>query len=318
MSDKLFQQIGQIPPLKFWLLASAAALATAAAFWFAFRWLGRARVIEDMPTSRIRSAPQGYVELDGTARMMDGEPIVAPLSSRPCCWFRYKVERRGDKGWYRVEGGSSDGLFLLEDGTGRCIVDPEGAEVTPGERRVWRGSRRQPDTTMPSTHDESTLLRVGRWLGRNALGSSRYRYTEELILDGMPLYAIGEFKTLDELDHRLARQEIARGLLREWKRDSTALQARFDANGDGRVDEQEWTEARRQAQREAARQQQAQSQRQIPHLLFRPASGRPFLISTHPQFALARRYRWMAAGAAAGFLLAGGLVTWLITVRMVG
>ena len=36
------------------------------------------RLIEDMPTTRLRAAAQGYVELKGTARLFAGEPIVAP------------------------------------------------------------------------------------------------------------------------------------------------------------------------------------------------------------------------------------------------
>lgn len=319
MDVEVVRQIGQMPAFKFWLLATGAILVTAAAFAFAFRWLRRARLIEDMPTSRIRSAAQGYVELEGTARAMAGEPVIAPLTGQPCCWYRYKVERRGDRGgWRRLEHGASDALFLLEDGTGRCVVDPEGADVTLQERHVWYGTNRRPGNAASRNGNANMLLRVGRWLGRNALDGDRYRYTEELIVDGMPLYAMGEFKTLDELDDRRARGEITRGLLREWKRDGAALLARFDANEDGRLDEQEWEAARQLARKEAARMQQAQHRQQIPHLLFRPRSGRAFLLSTKSQSDLARRYRWRAAGGAAAFLLAGGAATWLITARMLG
>ena len=101
------------------------ALCVAAAAWGAFRaWraLHVARMVEDMPTARAGSAHQGYVELEGRARLMDGPPIVAPLSREPCVWFRYVIEERlqgwsgqNHKGWKVTERGASDDLFWLDD-----------------------------------------------------------------------------------------------------------------------------------------------------------------------------------------------------------
>ena len=54
------------------------------ALYLGFFGLIRVRRIEDVPTARVRSAPQGYVELIGTAHTLDGEPIIAPLSKKNC------------------------------------------------------------------------------------------------------------------------------------------------------------------------------------------------------------------------------------------
>jgi multidrug resistance efflux pump len=54
----------------------------AAGLWYGFRWWRWARLIEDTPTSQVRSAAQGLVELVGTARGMPGAPVIAPLSRR--------------------------------------------------------------------------------------------------------------------------------------------------------------------------------------------------------------------------------------------
>ena len=86
----------------------------------AYRFLrlqARRRLIEDMPTSRIRSATQGYVELEGRARLMDGPPILSPLTHVECAWYRFKVEKREeDNGnrhrWVVIRQGSSSSLFL--------------------------------------------------------------------------------------------------------------------------------------------------------------------------------------------------------------
>ncbi len=50
---------------KFWLLAACLAAGAAYSFWYAFKAWARNRIIEDTPTSRVRSAAQGYVELNG-------------------------------------------------------------------------------------------------------------------------------------------------------------------------------------------------------------------------------------------------------------
>ena len=50
-----------------------------------FKW---ARLIEGMPTSRIRSASQGYTELIGVAELQ-GNPQLAPLSNTLHLWWRY-------------------------------------------------------------------------------------------------------------------------------------------------------------------------------------------------------------------------------------
>ena len=69
-----------------------ALLAVAAVSFFA--WLAnyrRYRQIHDLPTSRVASAAQGYVELYGHAQMLPGEPVVSRLSRRRCCWYSYEI-----------------------------------------------------------------------------------------------------------------------------------------------------------------------------------------------------------------------------------
>lgn len=61
-----------------WLWTFGLALAAGAAFYFGFRLLRRARLIEDTPSSMIRSAHQGYVELQGWAEPLNDQPLNAP------------------------------------------------------------------------------------------------------------------------------------------------------------------------------------------------------------------------------------------------
>lgn len=294
------------------LLLGALALA---ALYFALRYLVRARIIEDTPTARVRSAHQGYVELNGQSRYLGEEPIQAPLTGIDCCWYRYQIEKRGDKNWRVVESETSDSLFLLRDETGDCIVDPEGAEITPSDRSVWYGSERTPRDRNPVRSDivPQSLLQMARWLNQDVSGGfSRYRYTEERIYALDELYVLGQFKSLDDMDHQESRRELTGAILRDWKRDQPGLLQRYDDNKDGQIDAREWQWARRDAAREAAQQYRQQMQGQLQHSMGPTGSRRhPFLISTLPQFELSRRYRLYAGGSLLALLLLAAALAWL-------
>ena len=182
MSD-LESQLLHMPTAQFWIYLLLAIGGGVVAFYFAFLYLKRARIIEDTPTSKIRSAAQGYVELQGRAQTMEGAPIIAPLTGSACAWYRYKVERFEDKRTRVVESGCSDELFYLVGKTGQCVIDPEGAHVTPRIKKVWYGN---------SASDYSPKARHGQW---QMVFGKRYKYTEERIVEGDTLYAIGEFNT---------------------------------------------------------------------------------------------------------------------------
>jgi hypothetical protein len=289
---------------EYWFAVALLAVAGGAGFVRGFRWWRWARLIEDTPTSRVRSAAQGYVELVGTGRNMPGAPVIAPLSRRPCTWWRYTVERRsrdskGRTKWQVVSRGISDALFLLEDDTGRCIVDPEGAEVLPQASDTWYGSTPLPEAGPP----------VHR--GFRGLGSD-FRYRESRMHDGDPLYAIGWFRTEGNVLPGAVDEDVA-ALLREWKKDQQALLARFDSDGDGTLTLAEWEKAREAAHQQVLQQRRRESARPGVHVLARPdADGKPFLLAAGDAERLARRYRWHSAGGLALFLVAVAALAWML------
>jgi hypothetical protein len=303
---------------KFWFWSLSLSIVGLVAFYFTFRNLVRARLIEDTPTSRIRSAHQGYVELEGEAAAMRGEPIISPITQSPCCWFRYKIERQHDKGWETVRSGTSEGLFLLRDGTGDCIIDPDGAEISCREKNVWYGNSANPLLRRPtkqSVMGSRGLLGVN--ISFNILNDGQYRYTEEAIYPGDPLYAIGLFKSFGEADRQAMREDRIKARLSQWKADHAGLLKRFDRDGDGNIDMAEWEVARRTAIREVTREQLHEDQQPL-HTLSRTTSRRrPFLISAHPEFDLVRRYRYLSIGSISGFIIAGSIAAWMFTTRFI-
>ncbi|MET0378331.1 MAG: GIDE domain-containing protein [Spongiibacteraceae bacterium] len=284
-----------LPPL----LALAAA---AGGLLFMAAQLRKARLIEDTPTSRIRSAPQGYVELGGFARALgDSEqPLIAPLTQQTCVWFRYRIERyeRGGKNsrWNTIESGSSEQWFELDDGGDRCCVDPRGADITPTVRECWKGSSRHAQHSV-KTHRSPLDVIFGNLGERFTFGGSdEYRYTEWRIHAGTRLYALGHFETVHGPSGAEREQIQTRALLNQWKQNRDELLGRFDRNGDGEIDLQEWEEARRSAARAAQIQALKDAPAAAISVLCRPPNrSQPYLIATTDPERLARRHRWQAA-----------------------
>lgn len=252
-----------------------------------FAWnaaMRRARVIADMPTSRVASAAQGYVELLGKGLPLAGAPVLSPLTSRPCLWFRFRIERRQNDKWVHEDSGESDASFILDDGSGQCLVDPEGAEILP--------------------------VRHERWTARDR------RYNEWRLLERDPVHVIGHFVTKGSLDLRLDHAEDVKALLAEWKKDPPQLLSRFDLDGNGELDMREWELARRQARREVSAGHRILRAQTELHVMRRPDDGRLYLISGQPPERLARCYRWWSFAHLAMFFAAlAGLASAL---RMAG
>ena len=89
---------------KIWLIMLGLAAAAVYSFWWACKSWAKNRAIEDTPTSRIRSAAQGYVELSGHGVMPPNAENKGPLTAIPCTWWRYKIEERSGAGRSRLLG----------------------------------------------------------------------------------------------------------------------------------------------------------------------------------------------------------------------
>jgi hypothetical protein len=287
----------------FWLLTLSVAVVGGGAL--SLRWLKIARMVEDTPTSRIRSAAQGYVELSGRCRPMDGTQNPAPLTQRPCVWWRYRIQQKADSGaggsrresWSTINSGRSEQPFLLDDGTGQCIVQPAGAEILTGESTTWYGS-----TPWPTQAAGAGLLRSQE---------HRYRYYEERIYEHEQLCLLGEFSSHTSTSASDVEAQVA-ALLAAWKQDQAALAGRFDGDRDGRVSLGEWERARAEARREVTARDTERSGTPALNVLARPDGGRLFLIAAFPERHVAKRYRRRAIVAFAGIVSATCALGWLL------
>jgi hypothetical protein len=230
-----------------------------------------------MPTSRIASAAQGYVELHGQGRPLDLNPLHSPLSGAACLWYRYQVERKtSDDKWETVEQAVSHTSFVLDDGSGQCLVDPEGAEIVTRHCRRWN--------------------------------EGDYRYVEWTLQERDRIYVLGNFLTRHPSQGLDAGADV-RELLAEWKTDQPGLLRRFDLDRDGQLDEREWNLARRLARGEVEKRHRELRRQPELHLV-EGAPSSLYMISNHDPDKLARRFLWMAAGQLLAFFAALGWLAW--------
>jgi hypothetical protein len=294
---------------KFWFIVAALAAAAAYSFWYAFKAWAKNRVIEDTPTSRVRSAAQGYVEISGLGMPPPNSHNKAPLTGKPCAWWRYKIEERRSAGrsraWSTVQSDTSTEPFLVDDGTGQCLIDPRGAEVFPGASDIWYGPSEWPEVRIP---DGTGIF--GRLV--DTLVRDRYRYTEHRLQAHEHVYAIGAFRCLGGVS--VEDPDIAAtNLLHEWKKDQTALLARFDVNHDGALSAGEWDQARAAARKQVLDGRAAEERPPSVNVLADPMDGRAFLLAASDGEALARRFRRRALAGLGGFVGSSAALTWMLT-----
>jgi hypothetical protein len=312
---------GHSPKLLLLLLGLAAT--SVYSFWYAFKSWAKNRAIADTPTSRVRSAAQGYVELSGRGVLPPDARTKGPLTGLPCTWWRYKIEdrrrRNGSGGfswnegnplgalwsWSCADSGTSVEPFVLDDGTGRCLIDPRGAEVFPGATTVWYGSEAWPEERIPGGDG------VLGWL-LDRIPTGRYRYTEDRLQLQGHVCALGAFRSeggisVDDPD------DAVTDLLHRWKQDQAALLKRFDTNHDGTLSAAEWEQARSAARQEIMAARVADPRTPSLHVLGEPADGRCFLLAAAEGGSLARRFQRRAMAGIGGFVGSAAALTWMLT-----
>ena len=244
----------------------------ACAFVFWLRAYRRFRTIEDVPTSTVAAAAQGYVELNGTAFAAPGDTLVGHLTRLPCVWYRYSWYESGqDKGGDLGELGVP---FILRDASGDCVVDPAEAEVICDRCQTW-------------SHE-------------------RVVYQEWSIRVGDPIYAIGHFSSGGAAAERHVNMKASYALAAQ-ERDAKAYAARYDLDGDGKVDRGEVALAREAQRRDIVERYVRQGG---VHTLGPSPDGRPFLVIGASSKRIASRYRRLALAHLFVFFLSLAFVAW--------
>lgn len=97
--------------------------------------------IQNIPTSKVRSAAVGLAELFGKVALKDA--LVSPISGAKCSYYaivcEYWQQRRKNSSWVTFHSDVKMNRFFLEDETGRMLIEPKEAELAVPKDFDWTG-----------------------------------------------------------------------------------------------------------------------------------------------------------------------------------
>lgn len=260
---------------QFWSTEAWLIAATACGFYLWRHGMQLRNLVRSVPTSRIASAPQGYVELAGRAASANR---YFPGAGEFYLWRRTQIATRLRNSDFRAFPFNlfytansvevSDNPFCIEDGSGTALILPLDAEVICSRRETdYDGDRK--------------IIR-------------------ESILDGDPLYVLGHFITIrQDVDVAATAEE----LVNDWKMDRDQIK-RFDSNRDGYLSGRELLDMHRAARNIADQKAADAAETAGLNTLSRAPDGRRFVISTFLPEQLAGHYQWYLSVGLAMFLAA--------------
>lgn len=98
-----------------------------------FRWMRQKRLIENVPTSKIRSLAMGLVEINGTVRPREKKLLTSPLLEKPCVYYTYRIQQYRSSGksgrWVTLKKATKSIPFYLKDDTAQVLIDLDKANV---------------------------------------------------------------------------------------------------------------------------------------------------------------------------------------------
>jgi hypothetical protein len=156
--------------------------------------------MKNTPTSKVRSAAAGLVELFGKAKCK--EPMESPISKAKCIYWNLNCEyyytTRKSSGWRTFYSKHSSNQFFLEDDTGKMLVDPKDAQFNiPAD---FHSQGHMSDKAVFGLIPQKQLApNVLEWLERDPPAKSAFigqggrdlRVTESFIAEDDPLYVLG-------------------------------------------------------------------------------------------------------------------------------
>ena len=119
-----------IPMNQLTILSSFAIAGGLYFFFVGFHLLARKRLLLTTPTSKIRSAALGLVEVNGMAAGPYTMP--APITGKPCFFYHTTAWQRRDgkkEEWEKVADETLHLPFFIDDSTGHLLVEPLGADL---------------------------------------------------------------------------------------------------------------------------------------------------------------------------------------------
>jgi hypothetical protein len=130
------------------IIGSVFSILGGAVFFHGFNRMHKFQLIENTPTSKIRSMAVGIVEVNGDA--VNTKYLKTPFSNEDCVYYKYEIKEyrqhtsRDSKGrthtyysWDTIATGEQRAPFFVRDETGQAYVEPTDAEVNITVKKVF-------------------------------------------------------------------------------------------------------------------------------------------------------------------------------------
>jgi len=175
-------------PINHLAILSAVAMAGGLYFFFlGFQLLARKRLLLTTPTSKVRSAALGLVEVNGMAAGPHTMP--APITGKACFLYHTTAwqQRAGKKEeWEKIADETLHLPFFIDDGTGQLLIEPLGADLD------LRRDFREEYASFFSSNLNDVPPRVSVFLSRHGIvPARRVRIEERLIRPENALFVAG-------------------------------------------------------------------------------------------------------------------------------
>lgn len=205
-------------------------------FFHGFMRLRRKRLIQNTPTSTIRGLAMGLVEIYGKTSVP--HVLISPLAKAKCVLYKFTIEEHQGSGkssrWVTIASGDSFASpFWVDDGTGKIMVFPKGAEmIWPRDYFFHNGLGKQVPAELISFL-EGRGISWSSWFGQKQL-----QFSEWYILDGQTAYVLGSAQKREENFVDSQKKELLKRL-EELKGSPERMKA-VDTNQDGNISMEEW------------------------------------------------------------------------------
>jgi len=143
---------------------------------------------------------RGPVEIEGRAVEGDAGTVAAPFTGSRCLAYTYEVEELRQSGktqsWETLDTGMAGVDFVVDDGTGRVVVNPEGAAIhleshsvtiPPHTELPERIARYVAENEHVDPQDRVVDLKITQFEVGN-----KQRFTERLLDVGVTVYVYGQ------------------------------------------------------------------------------------------------------------------------------
>lgn len=163
-----------------------------------FGALKKLQFVKGTPTSKVRSMAKGNVEISGQAKTLE-DTLESPFMGEECLYYWYEVEeyksssssKHRNREFKKIDRGENKVRFIIDDGTGFAVVDPEGADFDLEEENTITvpGNEDPPEQVQEFIENNDAVdSRNNKFLTSS---DNKRRYTEKFVKPSEQLYVFG-------------------------------------------------------------------------------------------------------------------------------